>query len=616
MLIAKVIPLIRLPSSLGEFDYSVDEKLTNSLAPGHIVRIPFRQSLLWGIVTKISKDIDQSENQQLKLKNVSGLFSPQPLISPHQLKLIDWFSEYYCISKTLPALMCVPVLPQKKAIDIPLIKKNHIHKPSPSSLYVCLDNAKKIEFYNQVVSKNIKEKTQTLILCPLAKDAFRLAQYFEKKYPHVTLCATGISTPSQHLQTYINCMSGKPLIIIGTRSSLFLNIPTLATLIIDRSHRREYKQFDLNPRYDTRDVALNLCEFSKAEFLSVSHAPRLEDWENKKLERHVLNHDPVKSYPIRIIQLNQEWRKGTNSFLSQQLLDEIPLTLQKNKQVFLFMNRKGFGKSVLCKTCHYLFECNQCAQPKTYSKQKNILSCPTCHDTQELPLTCPSCHGSSYHFLGYGIERIAEELRKIFPQTNIYECIKEEKKKNSELLLSPTPSIIIGTSYFVNAYSEYIRSLGLIAILHGDPMISKTDFRSSEQQFQECMNFVMLTRQHNIPLFIQIFREQAYPFEKISLQSLSQFYEKLRIERNTQSLPPYSQIIKIFPKSNSQMCENLLQTLKKQFGESIEYNFSKPKTKKDKGYLLLRAKTFPQELFSFLRTLPPGWMIDRDPITF
>ncbi len=616
MLIAKVIPLTRLPAHLGEFDYSVNEQLTSSIVPGVIARIPFRQSLLWGLVTKITNETSQPQNKQSRLKTIFSLFSQQPLISSYQLNLIDWFSEYYCVSKTLPALMCVPKLPSKKTIEIPRTPKIHTHTPDSPTLTVCLDNSKKIEFYNQLIEKNVSKKTQTFLMCPLAKDAARLAGYYEKKYPSKTLCTTSISTPSGHLQTYINIMSGKPLIIIGTRSSLFFNFPTLSTVIIDRSHRREYKQFDLNPRYDARDVALKLCEFSQNKFLSVSHAPRMEDWENKKLERHILSDTPAKSLPIRIIQLHQEWRKGTNSFLSQQLLDEIPRTLQRNKHVFLLLNRKGFGKSVLCATCQYLFECEECNTPQFYSKRTSLLSCPQCTSTQELPAMCPNCHGSTYTFLGYGIERIAEELRKLFPQANVYECVKETNGKNVGLPLSSTPSIIIGTNYFIHTYSEYIPSLGLIAMLHGDPMISKTDFRSSEQQFQELMNFAMLTGQHAIPLLIQIFKDQAYPFENISLQSLSQFYDNLKIQRNTLSLPPYSQMIKIFPKSNSLSCENLLQSLKKQFGKSIEFNFRKPQHKKDKGYLLLRSKTFPKELFLFLRALPPGWMIDRDPITF
>ncbi len=616
MVIAKVIPLTRLPAHLGEFDYSVGEQLTNSIVPGTIVRIPFRQSLLWGLVTEITKETSQPQNKQSKLKTICALFSQQPLISPYQLNLIDWFSKYYCVSKTLPALMCVPKLPSKKTIQIPCAPKIPTHTPGSPALTVCLDNSKKIEFYNQLISKNVSRKTQTLIVCPLAKDVARLAVYYKKKYPSQTLCIAGPSTPSEHLQTYINIMSGKPLIIIGTRSSLFFNFPTLATIIIDRSHRREYKQFDLNPRYDARDVALNLCEFSKLQFLSVSHAPRMEDWENIKFERTIISDTPVKSLPVRIIQLSQEWRKGTNSFLSLPLLDEIPYTLQKNKHVFLLMNRKGFGKSVLCQTCQYLFECKECNIPQFYSKRTNILSCAQCTSTQELPLTCPNCHGGAYIFLGYGIERIAEELKKLFPQTHVYEYVKEKDGKKVVPPLSSPPSIIIGTNYFINTYPEYIPSIGLIAMLHGDPIISKTDFRSSEQQFQELMDFTMLTQQHAIPLLIQIFKEQTYPFEKISLQSLSQFYDKLKIQRTTLSLPPYSQMIKIFPKSNSLSCENLLQTFKEQFGKSIEFNFRKPQHKNDKGYLLLRAKTFPNELFLFLRALPPGWMIDRDPITF
>lgn len=614
MEIVKVIPLIRLPARLSEFDYMLPDNFEQKVVPGSIARINFRSRMIMGIVTDVVSPAIQKKST---LKTIHSLISPQPLISIYQLEFIKWFSSYYCVSETLPALMCTPPLPSIKGVEIPIMP--HHKRPQKNShvLFITPDQYKKNEYYDSVISKNIHHKKQTLIVCAYVKDAFSLSFHLKQKYGNNVVCTSAPSLPSQHLKNYLSLMSGEPSVIVGTRSSLFLNIPLLASLIIDRSERREYKQFDCNPRYDTRDVAFKICEFSGADLIHSSHAPRLEDWEHTKMHRTFSFNMPQQIFNPRIIQLNQEWRNGHGSFLSQNLLDAIPEVLKKNKHVFLYLNRKGFGSSVLCETCCSPFVCSECAVPQIYSKRTNLLTCAQCKRSQELPLTCPSCHGAFYRFLGYGIERIAQELKKIFPNIPVIEYSKEEKKiKNQQLFQSYSPHIIIGTSYFLNEHSDILNSLGLITILHGDIIVSKNDFRSTEYQFQEIMHIINLVKNHSLPLYIQIFRESTYPLGQYSQKTLEEFYVKLLEERKKQFLPPFTCMIKIFPKIAAHSCENLLEKLKNSFGDSLRYQLKKGSTKKDKGYILLSANKFPETLFSFLIALPPGWMIDRDPVTF
>lgn len=613
-MIARVIPLVRLPLQLGEFDYDIPNHLLPTLSQGHIVRIPFRSRHILGIVTAIQSPKEKNHTRSLK-QIYSSIYST-PLISAHQLKLIDWFSHYYCVSPTLPALLCTPSLFKKTApIPTPPRTQTTIEIQSMPSCLTVMNEELKNETFLNVIAANIKQKKQTLLICPMIHDVYRCASYLKKRHADTIALVTSSLSKSTLFNTYCEIMSGEKKIIIGTKRALFYHIPLLETIILDRSERREYKQYDSNPRYDGREVAKKISLDKNIQCIFSSHAPRLEDWVSFQKPTPL----PKESFLPSIISLKDEWTQGNSGLISEKLNNAIQETLQKKKNCFLLLNKKGFGSSVICKTCTNVFECTTCHSLQNYSKRTNLLSCVSCKTDQELPKFCPHCHGVNFQFKGFGIEKIHTELKEKFPTTPLYEITKDSLDKNTDTaLLSSQGALFLGTTYLPTEYPDFFKTVGLVSLLLCQHTASKTDFRSTEYQFQEYSYLRYLAQSYSSKMIIQTVSPENQFVQDLSKNSLETFYEHLLIQRKKFEWPPDSMLIKLFPKNK----KTDMKSVAKIFNKTFSCSFFDGEESKTKSTLLIKIpydsnfqKLF-DTFFSLYQPLSANLLVDIHPITF
>ncbi|MBI2645279.1 hypothetical protein HYW94_03860 [Candidatus Uhrbacteria bacterium] len=669
-MISKILPLIRLPAHLDYFDYVVPKFLHTDIRVGQIVRIPFRKKTINGIVIELHEHADTKT-----LKPIERILLHTPMFSAFQKELLSWFPDFYFVSRaTVARMMLISPLTRKKKEPhtrsdtkkiLSLKKKirlSHVsiqaladtmtrsEKAKEPILLSCANEHEKIAFYTKYAQNTIKQKKQLLIICSTISEIKYTQEYLSPYLSSRPVPIHGALRISELRNALDQIGKGNVPVIIGTRMALFHTIPRLKTIIIDQSERMEHKQYDMHPRYHVSTVACALAKKLPLNIILQSHAPRMEDM--IAAEKGVLEHILIdtENPPTPLIHLTQEEYIPHAPLISETLRKSITHHLSKQKNVFLFLNKKGLGSSVICQTCHMVFSCEACGRHRAYSHTTHTLSCAFCHTKNPLPQICPSCKGSDYTFLGVGGEKIISSLKKMFPSVPVYEINKDVIPSPSGILginsvkdpddtssnhrdssdfvfrmtSRNTPCIIVGTSYVPLSHPELFSSFGLVCILRADPSPSLTDFRSHEIQWQTLSRMLMLAHAEKSSVYIQTFQKDDPFISTLRSRDWKSFAEKQLHERKEFGWPPYTRLIALHyhpqkNKSDQYALKNLTAILKEKIGKTARISHLQKRTAREYDRLLITLDSHytPYESLSHdiseeLKKLPAGWLVDID----
>ncbi len=623
MTIAHVIPLVRLPSHLDIFDYNIPDELVKSLSVGCIVEIPFRKKNIRGVIMSIEEEVPRER----EIKKISSLVFPFPLLSLTQIELIRYSSMQYSASPALFTHMILPSFPKrKKSLSLieytqSSVKKGGVQHVPTIVRYTSLAN--KLAFYQEKISSLLTYSDgQILFLCPTIHHAQFLERQLGTVYPETIGLLHGSLSPAGYRNEYIETMMGKKRIIIGTRLAIYAHFKSLSSVIIDDSDRIEHKNYDQNPRYDARDIALKRSVLDTSELFFTSSAPRLEDAE--AVHRGIFNAIEITSPhpPIHEVRLSDEWKKKNFTGLSEKLIEEIKKTLAWQKNIFLFLNKKGSNRLVVCSDCEYVFLCEQCLIPQRYSAASNMLHCFMCASTRHLPSSCPHCHSVRFLFFGIGIEKIIHSLRGLFPQIPIREWSRETVQND---ISCTSPMIIVGTSMALTTFEYLFPSIGLLGILAADPVHHLSDFRATEYQWHILAQFLVIADFYHIPVVAQAYDQDQLFVSTFLRRDYHSFIKWLMESRKRFKWPPYGRIIKLIYRTHvlpPEEYERVRLSLSLISGITLQLYKLKPTSLIARPGILIRLNgsyipgdTLGEELSRFIHTLSTNWLVDIDPVT-
>lgn len=349
-------------------------------------------------------------------------------------------------------------------------------------------------------------------------------------------------------------------VVLGARSAVFLPFSNLGIIIVDEEHENSYKQFDPAPRYNARDMAVILGFQNKAKVLLGSATPSYESYYNAlkgkyKLVNLLKRHNNVELPEIIVADVKRAYkRKQMRSVLSPQLYELMETALEKNEQIILFQNRRGYSPFVECFTCGWIPKCQNCDVSLTYHKYKKRLSCHYCGFNQVLHDTCDDCGSPEVKTRGFGTEKIEAELKSIFRNARIarmdYDTTQTKNafEKIVTNLENKKTDILVGTQMVAKGLD--FENVSVVGILNADNLINFPDFRAHERAYQLISQVsgragrkhgngkvVVQTSQPDHPL-IQIIQNQDY---NLALKSQLE-------ERQLFKYPPYFRLIKVVVK--------------------------------------------------------------------
>ncbi len=416
----------------------------------------------------------------------------------------------------------------------------------------------KTEIYIKLIEDQIKEGKQVLYLLPEIALTIQIIKRLKKHFGSKVGVSHSNLNNSERVEvwkTIQNSDNEKCSIILGARSSIFLPFDKLGLIIIDEEHDTSYKQQQPSPRYHSRDAAIYLAKLHKAKVLLGSATPSIETYYNAQNGKYgfvelLKRYADIKLPKINAIDISRAYKKKQmQSFLSNDLINEMQRHLDRNKQIILFQNRRGYSKVLSCKSCGESVCCKYCSVSLTHHKINNNLRCHYCGYIKEIPKSCSSCSDSSLEMKGYGTEQICELLEALFPDNKIQRMDHDTtRKKNAyEDIIQDFQAlkidVLVGTQMIAKGFD--FENVSLVGIVDSDSMLNFPDFRSHERAFQLMSQVAGRAGRKNKQgsVYLQTSNPDHEIIRQVSNHSYTNFYNIQLKERKSFNYPPFCKLI-------------------------------------------------------------------------
>ncbi|MGA9543992.1 MAG: primosomal protein N', partial [Candidatus Sulfotelmatobacter sp.] len=341
----------------------------------------------------------------------------------------------------------------------------------------------------------------------------------------------------ERAQQWHRIKSGDARMVVGTRSAVFAPVADLALIIVDEEHDSSYKQEE-TPRYHARDVAVMRAKMANAAVVLGSATPSLESYFNAKKNKYALVElpDRVEQRPlpeVEIIDMRQEFQEtGHEQVISRKLAAEIKERFDRNEQVMVLLNRRGYSPVVLCRTCGKTLECQNCAIALTHHKRESKMVCHYCGYTAPVPKTCVHCGSEYVYFLGTGSEKLEELLHGMFPQARIARLDRdtvrghEDFERTLNALSEGELDLLVGTQMIAKGHD--IHGVTLVGVVGADSALGLPDFRAAERTFQLLTQVAGRAGRGQSPgkVILQTYFQDHYAVQYAARHDFAGFYDK------------------------------------------------------------------------------------------
>lgn len=445
----------------------------------------------------------------------------------------------------------------------------------------------KTEVYIRLIQQQLDAGRQVLYMLPeivlTAQLVERLRRVFgerlgvyHSKYPD-----------AERVEVWQRQLSSQPYdIIVGVRSSVFLPFQRLGLIIVDEEHETSFKQQDPAPRYHARNVSLVLARQAGAKTLLGTATPSLESYYNAQQGRYALvslaeRYGQVQLPEVRVIDMcDRRHRKEVVGPFSTDLLRAIGESLESHQQVILFQNRRGYAPQMECQTCGWNPRCTQCDVVLTLHRDQRHLQCHYCGATYPVPQRCPQCQGFELQSVGYGTERIEDELLRHFPQARVarMDLDTTRSRQSYERLLADfghgRTDILVGTQMVTKGLD--FEHVALVGILNADQMLSQPDFRAHERAFQLMSQVAGRAgrRSRQGLVLLQTKSPQLPVISQVVENNYLGLYRDQMEERQLFHYPPFTRLVNIHLRHRDQavvhrLSQDMATLLRRIFGERV-----------------------------------------------
>lgn len=437
---------------------------------------------------------------------------------------------------------------QKKAVD-KVINNNEFHP----FLIHGVTGSGKTEVYMHIIKHYLDIGKEALVLVPEISLTPQMVNNFRKRFgTSIAILHSGLSDGEKY-DEYRKIVRKEVSIVIGARSAIFAPLTNLGIIIIDEEHSSTYKQ-DNTPRYNAIDIAIFRGKYHKCGVVLGSATPSIESYtraKNNIYELITLKNRVNKNLPkIKLIDMKDEIRLGNRVF-SSALTNSINDRLEKEEQVIILLNRRGFSTISSCNECGFVDKCPNCDIPLVYHKTSNTMRCHYCGYGRSKLKKCPKCHGKNLFDLGMGTEKLEEYVKNNFDKARVVRMDVDTttKKGAHEKIINDFKNlkynILIGTQMIAKGLD--FPKVTLVGVINGDASLSVPDFRSSERTFQLLNQVAGRAGRSDLPgeVIIQGFNIDHYSIVYASNHDYNTFYNEEMNIRKILKYPPFYNLCSI-----------------------------------------------------------------------
>lgn len=416
--------------------------------------------------------------------------------------------------------------------------------------------------YIQLIRKTIELGKSVLILVPEISLTPQLIDRFTSTFGSQISVLHSKMTDAERYESWKNIHNGKIRIALGVRSAIFAPLHNLGLVIVDEEHDSSYKQEAPSPRYNARDAAVIRGVFENAVVVLGSATPSLESMFNAKTEKYELlqinqRADGANLPEVTIVDMCNITKKGqSKSSFSKIMLEKIQAAVNKNEGVIILQNRRGYSTSVRCTSCSHVPECKNCSIKLTYHKLRDQLKCHYCGYTTKIPQHCPECNNKKYELIGFGTQRVEDELENLIEVNNSKANVarldndttskKGSQRKILQNFAQGKTDILVGTQMIAKGLD--FERVSLVGVVNADIQLYLPDFRAVERTFQlltQVSGRAGRKKGQKGEVVIQSFSPENPAIKFAKEHDYYKFYEQEILIREKANYPPFARFVLI-----------------------------------------------------------------------
>ena len=439
--------------------------------------------------------------------------------------------------------------------------------------------------YQRLIDEVLTQQKKALLLVPEIALTPQLGDRFRALYGSRVVVLHSRVSMGERIQTWNRIAKGDVDVVIGARSAVFVDIPSLGLIIVDEEHEASYKQDEPAPRYHARDVAVMRAKFTDCAVVLGSATPSLESYHNALLQRYRIHEltqraDGVSFPAIQAVDLRlaRKTKQMVGAFAVETLI-AMADRIRRNEGVLVFLNKRGFAAHVQCNDCGTVPMCSNCDVALTYHKYPNVLKCHYCGASQQFHQACSTCGSTDVAEIGAGTQKLEEELGEALREyldkpASIarMDADSTSRKGQHRLLLQQFSQgaidVLVGTQMIAKGLD--IDRCTLVVVVHADQSLFHADFRASERTMQLMLQVSgRAGRAVNKPGLVLL---QTYSSTDPTMQvcvsgeqdrgALNVWYQKEYAARREVTYPPFARFIVI-------ECRSLEESLAQQHAEIV-----------------------------------------------
>ena len=347
----------------------------------------------------------------------------------------------------------------------------------------------KTEVYLQAMQSIVDMGRQVLVLVPEISLTPQTFNRFSSRFPKTGLIHSGL-TSHNVLQTWLKCKNGSISCLVGTRSAVFAPLQKLGLIIIDEEHDSSYKQQE-GLKYSARDVAVKRANQLNIPIILGTATPSIESINNVHRGKYSLlslnKRANNSALPVhRIININNQ---NLIDGFSPETIRTIQKHLTMKNQVMIFINKRGFSRTLFCTNCGWHASCIRCDARTTKHINPDRMICHYCGWQEKIRSACLDCGKEKLIALGLGTQKLESTLHNLFPDFPVYRIDRDSTKKGNEFadviekINSGAPCILVGTQMLSKGH--HFKNLTLVVVMEADSGFNSIDFRGPEKAAQQ-----------------------------------------------------------------------------------------------------------------------------------
>ena len=420
----------------------------------------------------------------------------------------------------------------------------------------------KTEVYLRAMERVWEHQRRSLILVPEISLTPQLLDRLRDRFPGQVGVLHSALTAAERWTQWWRIIRGEVVVVVGARSAVFSPVPNLGLIVVDEEHDSSYKQED-GLRYHARDLAVVRGKIQGCPVLLGSATPSVESFQNCRQGRYKLHElterVEKRSLPeVKTVDLRLEARERKNlvshpstmaSFFSKQLREALQENRARGQQSLIFLNRRGFSSFLQCSLCGFVLRCPHCSISLTYHLKERRVICHHCGFRKQVGDLCPGCGQRTLSGIGFGTEKIEEELLRLFPEARIGRMDRDttSKRGSQDRLIRQWErgeiEILVGTQMITKGHD--VAGVTLVGVILADLSLNLPDFRAAERTFQLLSQVAGRAGRGKEPgrVIIQTFLPDHYSFQFALAHDYAGFFAAEVEFRRALNYPPFSRLV-------------------------------------------------------------------------